>query len=175
MTDSPPQQPALSETFVAEFNEAVAACRVDNWRRGYEILTRLAGDAGPKTTLPGVFYSYLGVAVARCEGQKHEGMELVRYALKLQPFKADNYANLALMCVILGRRQEALKAIDQGLTLSPFSPRLKELRRSLGVRRRPPVPFLSRDNPINVILGQVTWHLHRRRQEKDEEQDLGLV
>lgn len=173
MTDAP-QAPQLSEEFKNDFRQAVAACRADNWRQGYLILTRLAGEAGPKKTLPGVFYSYLGVAVARCEGQKHQGMELVRYGLKLQPFKADNYANLAQMNVILGRRQEALKALERGMALSPFSPRLKELRRSLGVRRPPPIRFLARDNPINVILGQITWRLHQRQREKEED-DLGLT
>lgn len=167
--------PPLSEAFLAQFREAVAACRVDNWRRGYEILTQLASEAGPKKTLPGVFYSYLGVAVARCEGQKHEGMELVRYALKLQPFEADNYANLAQICVIVGRKRQALKAINRGLTLSPFSPRLKELRRNLGLRRSPPVPFLSRSNPINVILGQITWRRDQRKREQEEDRKLGLV
>lgn len=165
-----------TERFAADFREAVLACREGNWRRGYEILTRLAPETGPKATLPGVFYSYLGVAVARCEGNKHDGMELARYGLRLQPREADNYSNLALLCLTLGRRHEALRWLDKGLRYEPQNRRLNELRETLGLRRRPPIPFLARSSPLNVILGQVVHRFHegvqRRETLKQEEIDM---
>jgi len=39
--------------------------------------------------------------------------------------------------------------------LGPRHTALLALRRSLGVRRRPPVPFLDRGNPVNVRIGRV--------------------
>jgi len=170
--DRPPDHPL--DRFVVEFREAVVACRADNWRLGFEILTRLAPQAGPKETLPGVFYSYLGVAVARCEGRKHDGVELARYALRLQPREPDNYCNMAMLSVILGRRGEALRWIEKGLRYDARHRRLLELRQSLGIRRRPPIPFLPRSNPLNVIVGQVLHRAHQWRQQRWERRQEAL-
>lgn len=164
--DRSPEHPL--DRFAAGFRVAVEACRVDNWRKGYEVLTELAKQAGPKQVLPGVFYTYLGVAVARIGGQRHEGMELVRYGLRLQPAEPDNHCNMALLCLALGRRSEALRWMQKGLRRAPYHRRLNDLRRDLGIRRPPPIPALDRGNPVNVILGQVTWHWHRWRQERYE-------
>lgn len=167
---------ALPDGFAAHFREAIEACRADNWRKGFEILTRLAGEAGPKAVLPALFYSYLGVAVARCEGRRHDGMELVRYSLKLQPREPDNYCNQAMLCLMLGRRAEAYRALQTGLRLHPSHRRLLELERQLGIRRRPPIRFLARSNPANVILGQITFAYRdwqrRRREEREERAEL---
>jgi len=167
---------SLSGQFAADFREAVLACRDDNWRRGFEILTRLAGEAGPKAVLPGLFYTYLGVAVARCEGRKHDGMELVRYGMKLQPKEPDNYGNLAMMYMALGRRSEAWNALQEGLRRAPDHRRLNTLLNDLGIRRPPPIRFLARSNPVNVILGQVTWTWSewkaRREEERRETEEL---
>lgn len=167
-----PKADALPDDFQDRFGEAVRACRVDNWRRAYEILSEMAGETGAKRTLPGVFYTYLGVALARCEGRRHDGMELVRYGLKISPRQADGWYNLALLDLILGRRAEALRAIDKGLRLSPFHRRLKELRREMGLRRRPPVPFLHRSNPVNVVAGQIRHLVDERRRRRREEEEL---
>ncbi len=164
--DAAPDHPL--DRFAAEFREAVLACRQENWRRGYEILTRLASETDGKTKMPGVFYSYLGVAVARCEGRRHDGMELARYALRLQPREADNYSNLALLCLTMNRRQEAVRWVEKGLRYEPRNRRLIEIRESLGLRRRPPLPFLDRSNPVNVMLGQL---LHRYRQTMQDRED----
>lgn len=156
------------DRFVTEFRRAVVACRADNWRLGYEILTRLAPQAGPKETLPGVFYSYLGVAIARCEGRKHDGVQLARYALRLQPREPDNYCNMAMLSVILGRRKEALRWIEKGMRYEPRHHRLLDLRQSLGIRRRPPIRFLPRSNPLNVVLGQILHRIERGRRARWE-------
>lgn len=155
--------------FALRFKEAVEACRVDNWRRGYEILTELAPQVPPKQVMPGIFYSYLGVALARVGGQRHEGMELVRYGLRIQPREPDNVCNMALLCHVLGRRSEAVRWAREGLKRAPYHRRLNELRKELGIRRTPPVPWLDRTNPVNVLLGQVTWRWYRWRQERYEE------
>ena len=172
--DEPPDHPL--DQFVSEFRQAVLACRADNWRLGYEILTRLAPQTRPKETLPGVFYSYLGVAIARCEGRKHDGVELARYALRLQPREPDNYCNMALLSITLGRRREALRWIEKGLRYDPRHRRLLEVRESLGIRRRPPLAFLPRSNPLNVVLGQVAHRVrhwrHERRERRDERREI---
>lgn len=176
MNETSAASTALPDGFASDFREAIDACRDDNWRRGFEILTRLAGEAGPKAVLPALFYSYLGVAVARCEGRRHDGMELVRYAIKLQPREPDNHCNRTLLCLMLGRRAEAYRSMQTGLRLHPSHRRLLEVERQMGIRRRPPLRFLSRSNPLNILLGQVTFAVRdwqrRRREEREEQAEL---
>src|SRR6266550_4386666 len=43
---------------------------------------------------------------------------------------------------------------DNGLKIAPENDQLMKVRKELGVRARPTVPFLDRSHPINVSLGQ---------------------
>jgi hypothetical protein len=56
--------------------------------------------------------------------------------------------------VAAGNRKKALETIDAGLKLMPDDDSLLAVRKSLGVRAKPAVPFLDRAHPINVTLGQ---------------------
>jgi hypothetical protein len=100
-------------------------------------------------------------------------MELVRYAIKLQPREPDNHCNMATLCLMLGRRGEAHRAALAGLRLHPSHRRLLELERQMGIRRRPPVTWLSRSNPLNVILGQVTFAYREWQRRRREEREAG--
>ena len=44
--------------------------------------------------------------------------------------------------------------METGLRIHPEDAYLLSVRRALGFRARPAVPFLDRGNPINVSLGQ---------------------
>lgn len=137
----------------------IAACRAGRWRQGYDELARLATSAERSVRLPGLFYSYLGVAMARCEGRKREGLELCQHGLARSPRQPDGYLNLATVLVMLGRRLPAVRALEQGLALAPRHEELLRLRGELGVRRRPVVPFLARDNPLNQLGGRARHQL----------------
>jgi hypothetical protein len=166
----------VSLTPAEVFRQGVLACRAQKWREGLDLLTTLAQKSERQGNLPGLFYSFLGVAMARCEGRRQEGMQLCRYAVSVQPEEPDNHLNLALLYVMVGRRQAAIRALEDGLELQPNHPRLMELLRHLGIRRRPPLPFLPRTNPANVLLGQVRHRLlsliEERRARRREELEL---
>jgi len=136
------------------FRQGILACRAQQWREGLDLLTQVAQKAERQGNLPGLFYSFLGVAMARCEGRRQEGMQLCRYAVAVQPEAPENHLNLALLYLMVGRRNSAMRALDVGLELAPDHPPLLELLRHVGIRRRPPLPFLPRANPANVLLGQ---------------------
>ena len=53
-----------------------------------------------------------------------------------------------------GDVKKAIEILDQGSKSHPDDESLFAVRRELGIRSRPPVPFLERSNPINVSLGQ---------------------
>lgn len=160
--------------------QGIRACREGRWREGLNLLTPLAQQEERHGRLPAIFYSYLGHAIARCEGRRSVGMELCRHAISVDPFRPENHLNLAHLCLIVGNRRGALRSLNQGLAVDPNHTGLLKLQRTLGVRRRPIIPFLDRSNPLNVILGQVSAGLRRgwmhlgRRLQREEEDEWGI-
>jgi len=155
------------------WEQGITHCRKEKWHEGYELLTRVAQQVERRGNLPGVFYSYLGVAMARCEGRRRDGLELCRYGTKLQPNHHENYLNLANVYLMLGRRAAALRAVEQGLELRPGHSRLLDLRQTLGMRQPLVLPFLSRSNPLNSLGGRIrAWVARRRQAWRDRRQDI---
>lgn len=151
------------------------ACRQGDWRQGHTELTRLAQQEEGRAKLPALFYSYLGQAMARCEGRRREGLELCLHAVDVDPFQPENHLNLAQVYLLARNRRGALRALAAGLRVDPTHVRLLEVNRSLGVRRRPPIAFLPRGNPLNRWLGRLSTWLHRGwyglRRPADEDDD----
>src|SRR3954452_14047797 len=127
-------KPALD--VMAELKRGINLYRTEKWRQAYGVLILVAQSVERRGTLPAVFYSYLGLAMAKCDGRRHEAVELCRYALKAQPEQPENYLNLATLYLMLGRRESAVRLVEQGLALRPGHTRLNELRKSLGIRQR---------------------------------------
>jgi predicted Zn-dependent protease len=88
-------------------------------------------------------------------GDLEEGLATCQRALSTDRRNPDIWAALARLMLLSGDRKKAFDAVARGLRLAPRHRELLDLRRSLGVRRRPPVPFLTRDNPLNVCIGRV--------------------
>lgn len=98
--------------------------------------------------------SFFGLCLALVKKQFKPAIDLCRRAIDLEFYNGDHYANLARVYTAAGNRKKALEAAENGLKLVPEHDYLLEVRKSLGVRARPAVPFLDRANPINVSLGQ---------------------
>lgn len=81
-------------------------------------------------------------------------IQICRDALKHYPFDGDICMNLARAEIVLSNRRNALQAIATGLSYSSNHEGLKALQKKLGVRRRKPLPLLSRENPISAALGR---------------------
>lgn len=148
--------------------DGVIACRAGDWRSGLASLTRLAQDKEGEEALPGYFYSYLGVAMARVEGRKREGIELCRYAVKLSPRDSENRLNLARAYWINRDRRRAIKQVVVGLRISPYNRRLREFQREIGMRRSPVIRFLSRANFLNIWIGRLTFRAQKDREAQQE-------
>lgn len=159
----------------AAFKEAVNHCRNERWRKGYDLLTRVAQHVESRGNLPGLFYSYLGLSMAHCEGRRRDAMELCRYGLRLDPIKPEAYLNIAQVYVMLGRRESAVVAVRQGLELRPGHVRLLELQRTLGQRQRPTFPFLARRNPLNSLTGRArAWVARQRQAARERREEIAL-
>lgn len=98
--------------------------------------------------------SYFALCLALVEKKYRPAIEMARKAVELQFYKAEHYLNLAKIYVAAGDRKKGVEVIEKGLEVVPDDDSLKSYRRELGVRQRPPVPFLDRGNAINKSIGR---------------------
>ena len=138
---------------------AVELCRQGDWQRGLQLLGKASRRAGEGDELPAVFYSYTGFGVARYERRLAEGERLCRHAVRLDPSDPEHQLLLAEVCLLRRKRKSAVDAILKGLRIDPGNVQLRRLQKRIGFRRPPVIHFLSRDNPLNWILGR---RRHRR-------------
>ena len=99
---------------------------------------------GPGGGLPGLFHSYFGHAIARCDGRIREGLELCEYSVEIEFYQPENYLNLARTRLLAGNRRGACACVERGLMIDPSHAGLHLMRKQLGVRRAVPLPFLAR-------------------------------
>lgn len=66
------------------------------------------------------------------------------------------YLNLGRAYVAGGKRKDAIEAFQQGLKFDSGNRELWKDLRGLGERKKPPLPFLDRSNPINKYIGILT-------------------
>ena len=105
----------------------------------------------------GILASY-ALALGHTHGLK-EGMELCLKAVASDRRNPHIYWSLAQLYMLSGSRKKAIEAIDVGLRVTPDHRGLLKLREDLGVRRPPPIRFLSRDSLVNVKLGRALHKL----------------
>lgn len=105
--------------------------------------------------MPGLFYSYLGYGIALRDQRIQEGLKLCRHSVKVEFYQAENYVNLARTCLLARDRRGAIKAVREGLKIDRNHPGLLALHEDLGIRSLPVLTFLSRSNPLNVLLGRI--------------------
>ncbi len=114
--------------------------------------------------------SYFGFLEAALERRYRLGVESCRRGLSLVERRAaedggevpaELYLNLARAYVAAGRRKLAVECLEKGLRFDRHGEIRAELH-SIGIRKKPPVPFLDRSNPINKYLGMI---MHLRRQD----------
>ncbi len=141
--------------------EGIRLCRLGQWQQGLEVLVAAAPlyEVVQPTGVPSHYYSYIGAARAEVEGRYDEGLRLCQVALTRDFFDPENYANLARVDLCRGEVGKAYQSLSRGLTLDPRNRQLKAVRREMPQRRRPVVPFLRRDHPVNVVLGIVRHDL----------------
>jgi tetratricopeptide (TPR) repeat protein len=139
-------------------DEAVALTKEEEYLRALTIFLDVYGGEDPPSPMlsskTATGLSHFGLCLALVQKKMKPAIDLCKRAIELQFYNGDHYANLARVYVAAGNRKKALETIAQGMKTHPEDESLIEVRRQLGVRSRPPVPFLDRAHPINVTLGQ---------------------
>lgn len=133
----------------------IELCRRDRWAEGLEQLARVTRSQASAADLPSQFYAYLGFGIAHRQRRVREGLQLCEHAVRLEFYEPENYVQLARTAMLAGRRRRAVTALRQGLAIDPSHRELREVLIEIGRRRRPVLPFLSRSNPVNRLLGRI--------------------
>lgn len=100
---------------------------------------------------------------ALCLGHNKElrrGLELCKRAQHVDPRNPHIYWCLSQLHLLGGSRKDAIEAVERGLRAVPDNFLLLRLRKRLGVRQAPPIPFLARKHRLNVRLGRF---MHRMK------------
>ena len=137
--------------------KAIAATKDEEYLKALTLFLDVYGtDAAPPIKSPkdAVGLSYFAVCLAMVHRKFKEAVELCKRAIDLEFYNGDHYANLGRVYIAGNNRKKALETLESGLRVAPENPALRALRREMGVRARPTVPFLDRSHPINVSLGQ---------------------
>lgn len=138
-------------------DEAITAARMEDYLRALTLFLDVYGtDDAPPIRRPkdAAGLSFFGLSLAMMQRKFKPAIDLCRRAIDLEFYNGDHYANLARVYIAANNRKKALETIAQGLKLMPEHEYLLNVRASMGHRSRPAVPFLTRQNPINVSLGQ---------------------
>lgn len=147
----------MPPTPTSTIDEAIRAAREEDFLRSLTLFLDIFGadESAPiRTPKDASGLSWFGLVLALVRKQMKPAIDLCRRAIDLEFYNGDHYANLARVYLAGGNRKKAVETAEQGLKLVPEHDYLLAVRKSLGIRADPSVPFLDRKNPINVSLGQ---------------------
>ena len=107
--------------------------------------------------------SWYGLTLVLVEKNSILGMVLVDEAVRHARPDPELVINQSRVAMSLGQRLRAVRALERGLALHPGNPELVAAREALGRRHRPVIPFLSRRNWLNRVLGRIHHRWISRR------------
>jgi hypothetical protein len=139
------------EELVRIGRESLRALRFE---KAYEVFAVYADRARVEgRPIPAGILANYALTVGHCKSLK-EGLALCQAALKADRHAPEVYYCLAQLYVLANARKQAWEAVRHGLSYGPTHADLRRLEKEMGKRSKPVVPFLHRDNPINVRLGR---------------------
>jgi len=116
--------------------------------------------------------SWYGLTLVLVEKNSILGMVLVDEAVRNPHPDPELVINQSRVAMALGQRVRAVRSLERGLSLYPGQPELVAAREALGRRHPPVLPFLSRSNWMNRLLGRIQYKWALRREAKGEHSPL---
>ncbi|HEX9243622.1 MAG TPA: hypothetical protein VF875_14355 [Anaeromyxobacter sp.] len=114
------------------------------------------------------FMSWYGLTLVLVERNSNLGVSLVDQALRAAGPSPELLLNSARAHLALNQRERAVRAIGRGLEHWPDDARLLAAKDALGWRAQPVLSFLSRNNPLNRLLGRLRHRWQGRGRPRTE-------
>lgn len=108
------------------------------------------------------YMSWYGVTLVLVEKNSNLGIVLCEQALRSTGPEPELLLNQARVHLALNQRERAVRSILRGLEAAPGDARLLAARDAIGTRRPPVLSFLSRNNPLNRLLGRLRHRWSQR-------------
>ena len=135
------------------------ATKREQWTQARELLTEYVRRFSARhENVPASAMANYALALAQTK-EARLGLDLCRKAQYADPRNPHIFWCLAQIHLIGKSRKEAIEAVEKGLRASPDNFVLLRMRRRLGVRQPPPLPFLDRRHALNVRLGRIIHKL----------------
>jgi tetratricopeptide (TPR) repeat protein len=112
--------------------------------------------------------SYYALCIAHVRKDYENAISLCITALKREFFSPGIYVNLGRILIVSDRKAQALKAFRKGLSIDDTHPGIVRELNAMGVRRRPLIPYFSRENPVNKLFGLLTRRFDRKVKSEDK-------
>jgi hypothetical protein len=157
-------------TALAAYREGCAAFAARDLPGAHEAF----GRAHRRDSRDPRFMSWYGVTLVLVERNSNLGVVLCDQALRAAGPDPELLLNQARVHLHLNQRDRAVRAIVRGLELFPDDPRLAAARDAMGIRRPPVIPFLSRKNPLNRLLGRLRHRWAQRNVPPYERSPIAL-
>jgi tetratricopeptide (TPR) repeat protein len=137
---------------------AVSLTREEKYEDALEIfeksLAAVDGGSVQQKRLAATAFSFYGVCMAKVQRRYGQAVQCCQISLKHNFLDPEHHHNLALVYLERGDRRHAVETLNAGLRLDGRNRRLNRLYDEIGRRRSPVIPFLSRNNALNIWLGK---------------------
>ena len=141
-----------------EVSEAVELTKTGHFKEAIDAferhLDRLASGTIGDKRVSAASFSYYGVCVAMVRRRYADSVKYCQISLRTNPLDPQHRANLALVYMERNDRAKAVETLNSGLRLDGRNRRIHQILDELGRRKAPVIPFLSRDNAVNIWLGK---------------------
>ena len=138
--------------YCPEFKVGIELLDIKAYQKAQHYFQLAYESVKPNDVYHNKYASYCGFT--RILNGDHGGVELCRDAARSEMHDADIFLNLACAEWKFHNRRNTIKALEKGIDIDDCHPGVRKMREQLGIRRRQPIPILSRDNPINQSLGK---------------------
>jgi Flp pilus assembly protein TadD len=110
--------------------------------------------------------AWLGYTTAIVENKVGTGMQMCKKAVESGIPDAYFYRNIGKLHLMQKNKRAALGAFATGLVFDKGNKAILKEWKTLGFRRKPFLPFLSRENGLNKFLGKLTWKYAKNKEKK---------
>jgi hypothetical protein len=115
----------------------------------------------PLTARTPLVLSAYALCMAEVKGSYKSSANICHEAIKKDPKNPEHYYRQGRILVLAGRKKDAIWVLRMGLRHGRHKEIIEALA-SMGIRRPPPINFLTRGNPLNKYLGLLLAKLKLR-------------